>query len=52
MSGYSAEIIARQGVLDEEFQFLQKPFSANDLTTQIRKALRIAGPEQRGRYKK
>jgi two-component system cell cycle sensor histidine kinase/response regulator CckA len=36
MSGYTADIIARQGVLDREVNFIQKPFSLSDLATKVR----------------
>ena len=39
MSGYTADIIARHGVLDPEVHFIQKPFSKRDLATAVRKAL-------------
>jgi len=39
MSGYPADIIAHQGVLDEGVCFIQKPFTKNKLLTQVRKAL-------------
>lgn len=39
MSGYTDEIIARQGVLDEGVTFLQKPFGADDLLPLIRDVL-------------
>ncbi len=39
MSGYSADFISRQGVLDESVNFIQKPFSMNELADGIRKAL-------------
>jgi PAS domain S-box-containing protein len=39
MSGYTANAIAHQGVLDEGVQFVQKPFSKNDLATIVRKVL-------------
>jgi two-component system cell cycle sensor histidine kinase/response regulator CckA len=39
MSGYTANIIAHQGVLDEGVHFIQKPFSKNDLATIVRKVL-------------
>ena len=41
MSGYTADIIARQGILDEEVQFLPKPFSMNDLAVKVREILRF-----------
>jgi PAS domain S-box-containing protein len=39
MSGYTADVIAHQGVLDEGIHFLQKPFSREALATKIREAL-------------
>jgi len=36
MSGYTADIIANQGVLDEGVAFIQKPFSMADLTEKLR----------------
>ena len=39
MSGYTADIIARQGVLDDGVHFIQKPFSRKDLATKVRGAL-------------
>jgi PAS domain S-box-containing protein len=39
MSGYTADVIARHGVLDEGVHFIQKPFSMEDLATKIRLAL-------------
>jgi signal transduction histidine kinase/CheY-like chemotaxis protein len=39
MSGYTADVIAPHGVLDEGEQFLQKPFSIKDLTAKVRLAL-------------
>jgi len=41
MSGYTANIIASQGVLDDEVHFIQKPFAKNGLATKIREALDI-----------
>jgi CheY-like chemotaxis protein len=39
MSGYTADMIANQGVLEEGITFLQKPFSLQSLSTKIRSVL-------------
>ena len=39
MSGYTANVIAHHGVLDEGVNFIQKPFTMKDLVTKIRKVL-------------
>lgn len=39
MSGYTPNMIAHQGILDEGVYFIQKPFSKNDLTTRVREIL-------------
>lgn len=39
MSGYTANVIAHRGVLDEGVFFVQKPFSAKNLATKVRTAL-------------
>ncbi len=39
MSGYTADVIAHQGVLDKGVNFLQKPFSISDLSEQVRSSL-------------
>lgn len=39
MSGYTADVIAHHGVLDEGINFIQKPFTMQDLATKIRAAL-------------
>ena len=39
MSGYTADVIAHHGVLDEGVYFIQKPFSAIDLVAKVRAAL-------------
>jgi signal transduction histidine kinase/CheY-like chemotaxis protein len=39
MSGYTANVIAQRGVLDEGVHFIQKPFSTLDLATKVREAL-------------
>jgi CheY-like chemotaxis protein len=40
MSGYTADIISDQGVLDERVHFLQKPFTMNLLSEKLREVLR------------
>jgi len=39
MSGYTADVIGRHGVLDEGIQFIQKPFSTRDLAIKLRAVL-------------
>jgi PAS domain S-box-containing protein len=39
MSGYTADIIAHQDVLDEGVNFIQKPFSAKSLADKVRESL-------------
>jgi CheY-like chemotaxis protein len=39
MSGYTANVIAHHGVLDEGVQFIHKPFSKQDLAIKVRKVL-------------
>jgi two-component system cell cycle sensor histidine kinase/response regulator CckA len=39
MSGYTANVIAHHGVLDEGINFIQKPFTRSDLSMRIREAL-------------
>ncbi|PIU31999.1 MAG: hybrid sensor histidine kinase/response regulator, partial [Syntrophobacteraceae bacterium CG07_land_8_20_14_0_80_61_8] len=39
MSGYTADVIAIRGVLDEDVYFLQKPFTMTDLAIKVRDAL-------------
>ncbi len=39
MSGYTADVIAHQGVLDEGVNFLQKPFSHHTLSEKVREIL-------------
>ncbi len=42
MSGYTSTIIAHHGVLDEGINFIQKPFSVNDLAFSMQKVLQSA----------
>jgi FixJ family two-component response regulator len=42
MSGYTADVIADRGVLNEGVQYLQKPFSRRDLALKVRDALGTA----------
>ncbi|MBI5558317.1 MAG: response regulator [Deltaproteobacteria bacterium] len=39
MSGYTANVIARHGILDKGVIFLQKPFSAKETAIKVRQAL-------------
>ncbi len=39
MSGYTADAIAHHGVLEEGVRFIQKPFSFEELSIQVRRAL-------------
>ena len=39
MSGYTADVIAHHGVIDEEVKFIQKPFSLDALAAKVREAL-------------
>jgi CheY-like chemotaxis protein len=39
MSGYTANVIAHRGILEEGVHFIQKPFSKEDLTDKVRKVL-------------
>jgi two-component system, cell cycle sensor histidine kinase and response regulator CckA len=39
MSGYTANVIAHQGVLDEGVNFIQKPFSVKDIAAKVRQVL-------------
>jgi nitrogen-specific signal transduction histidine kinase/CheY-like chemotaxis protein len=43
MSGYTANVIAHQGVLDEKVAFIQKPFSMKDLAEKVREVLDTPG---------
>jgi len=39
MSGYTADIIARHGVLEPNVSFIQKPFSVEEILTKVREVL-------------
>jgi two-component system, cell cycle sensor histidine kinase and response regulator CckA len=39
MSGYTDDVIASHGILEEGVDFIQKPFSVNVLTDTLRKVL-------------
>ena len=39
MSGYTADIISDQGVLEDDVNFIQKPFLREDLVTKVREVL-------------
>ncbi|MBD3266987.1 response regulator, partial [bacterium] len=39
MSGYTADVIAYQGILDQNMHFIQKPFSIRELSKKLRQAL-------------
>jgi len=39
MSGYTANVIAHRGVLDDDINFLSKPFSKKDMAVKVREVL-------------
>ncbi len=39
MSGYTADVIAHRGILDEGLNFIQKPFRSDDLAVRVRQVL-------------
>jgi two-component system, cell cycle sensor histidine kinase and response regulator CckA len=39
VSGYTTDVIAHRGVLDEGMRFIQKPFSIDDLALKVREVL-------------
>jgi PAS domain S-box-containing protein len=41
ISGYTADIIAHNGVLDPDIHFLEKPFTAEELSAKLREALSL-----------
>ena len=48
MSGYTANVIAHQGVLDDGVAFIQKPFSMADMTLKVREVLDTAPDKNQG----
>lgn len=48
MSGYPADVISTHGVLDRGVHFLRKPFSVQDLSEKVRKALDGSASETPG----
>ena len=53
MSGYTANVIAHHGVLDEGVHFIQKPFTTKDLAAKVREDWPAGtgprSPDRRGR---
>ncbi|MEN6437836.1 MAG: PAS domain S-box protein [Syntrophobacter sp.] len=43
MSGYTADVIAHRGILDEGINFIQKPFTRDDFTQKIARILNNTG---------
>jgi PAS domain S-box-containing protein len=43
MSGYPADVIARRGIIHQDTQFIQKPFSLSDLSAKIQSILTRTG---------
>ena len=39
MSGYTADVIAHHGVLDDGVHFIQKPFSLSNMAAKVREVL-------------
>ena len=39
MSGYTADVIAHRGILDEGLNFIQKPFGSDDFAAKVRQVL-------------
>ncbi len=39
MSGYTADVIAKRGILEQGVDFIQKPFSINELAQKVREVL-------------
>jgi len=47
MSGYTDNVIAHRGVLDEGTAFIQKPFSVRNLAAEVRRVLDQEGGRSR-----
>ena len=45
MSGYTANVIARHGVLEDGVMFLAKPFTVKDIADKVREAFSSPIPE-------
>ena len=50
MSGYTADIIAHQGVIEEEVNFIQKPFSSKAFNDKVREILEQQEAERERDY--
>ncbi len=48
MSGYTANVIAHQGILDDGVSFIQKPFSMAGMTVKVRELLNMASDKNQG----
>jgi PAS domain S-box-containing protein len=48
MSGYTANVIAHHGVLDDGVAFIQKPFSMADMTEKVRELLDMSSDKNQG----
>ncbi|MFO8001918.1 MAG: PAS domain S-box protein, partial [Marinilabilia sp.] len=48
MSGYTANVIAHQGVLDDGVAFIQKPFSMAEMTEKVREVLDMSIDKNQG----
>jgi PAS domain S-box-containing protein len=46
MSGYTANVIAHRGVLEQGVHFIQKPFSIEELSVKVREVLKKNRPEE------
>lgn len=46
MSGYTANVIAHRGILDDEVFFIAKPFSKEGMAKKIREVMDSPGPER------